>query len=121
MMRLSDNYKSKISPADLKFYKKLQQLQANGFFVKNIENIQGEERNIIIIGTTYGLNEDGVFKERLGPINTKKRGHKLLNVIVTRAIDKIVVFSPPKSISEYSFSLRIFFSVKPLCCVACTY
>jgi hypothetical protein len=77
----------------LKFYKKLQELQANGFFVKNIENIQGEERNIIIIGTTYGLNDEGVFKERLGPVNTRKRGHKLLNVIITRAIDKMVVFS----------------------------
>ena len=87
------------SKVSLKFYKKLQQLQANGFFVKNIENIQGEERDIIIIGTTYGLNEDGIFKERLGPINTKKRGHKLLNVIVTRAIDKIVVFSSiPKNV-----------------------
>jgi superfamily I DNA and/or RNA helicase len=87
------------SKVSLKFYKKLQQLQANGFFVKNIENIQGEERDIIIIGTTYGLNEDGVFKERLGPINTKKRGHKLLNVIITRAINKIVVFSSiPKNV-----------------------
>lgn len=81
------------SKTSLKFYKKLQELQANGFFVKNIENIQGEERNIIIIGTTYGLNDEGVFKERLGPVNTRKRGHKLLNVIITRAIDKMVVFS----------------------------
>jgi len=81
------------SKMSLKFYKKLEALQENGFFVKNIENIQGEERNIIIIGTTYGLDEEGTFKERLGPINTKKRGHKLLNVIITRAIEKMVVFS----------------------------
>ena len=81
------------SKLSLEFYKKIQTLQTNGFFVKNIENIQGEERNIIIIGTTYGLDEKGEFKERLGPINTRKRGHKLLNVIITRAIEKMVVFS----------------------------
>ena len=81
------------SKINFTFYKKLAALQENGFFVKNIENIQGEERNVIIIGTTYGLDEEGIFKERLGPINTKKRGHKLLNVIITRAIEKIVIFS----------------------------
>ena len=81
------------SKKNFAFYKKLAALLENGFFVKNIENIQGEERNVIIIGTTYGLDEEGIFKERLGPINTKKRGHKLLNVIITRAIEKMVIFS----------------------------
>ena len=83
------------------FYRKLENLRSNGFFVKNIENIQGEERDIIIIGTTYGLDNHQRYKELLGPINTKKRGHKLLNVIITRAIEKMVVFS---SIPENVFS-----------------
>jgi hypothetical protein len=74
--------------------------------VKNIENIQGEEREIIIIGTTYGLDNKDRFKELLGPINTKKRGHKLLNVLITRAIEKKIVFS---SIPE-----NIFSNFKPL-------
>lgn len=81
---------SKNSPS---FYKKLNKLKENGFFVKNIENIQGEERDVIIMGTTYGLDKNQIFKEFLGPINTKKRGHKLLNVIITRAIKKMVIFS----------------------------
>ena len=89
------------SKQSLSFYKKLEQLRANGLFVKNIENIQGEERDIIIMGTTYGLDIDQSFKEYLGPINTKKRGHKLLNVIITRAIEKMVLFS---SIPEVVFS-----------------
>ena len=96
------------SKQSLSFFKKLETLQTNGFFVKNIENIQGEERNIIIIGTTYGLDEKGSFKERLGPINTKKRGHKLLNVIITRAIEKMVVFSsiPDQVYSNYKFLIQ---------------
>ena len=88
------------------FYRKLESLKRNGFFVKNIENIQGEEREIIIIGTTYGLDNKDRFKELLGPINTKKRGHKLLNVLITRAIEKKIVFS---SIPE-----NIFSNFKPL-------
>lgn len=89
------------SNQSLFFYKKLEQLKANGLFVKNIENIQGEERDIIIMGTTHGLDIDQNFKEYLGPINTKKRGHKLLNVIITRAKEKMVIFS---SIPEVVFS-----------------
>jgi hypothetical protein len=89
------------SKQSLSFYKKLEKLRANGLFVKNIENIQGEERDIIIMGTTYGLDINQSFKEYLGPINTKKKGHKLLNVIITRAIEKMVIFS---SIPEVIFS-----------------
>ena len=96
------------SKVSLTFFKKLEALQAQGFFVKNIENIQGEERNIILIGTTYGLDEKNLFKERLGPINTKKRGHKLLNVIITRAIEKMVVFTsiPEEVYSNYKILIR---------------
>lgn len=91
------------SKNSLSFYKKLNKLKDNGFFVKNIENIQGEERDVIIMGTTYGLDKNETFKEFLGPINTKKRGHKLLNVIITRAIEKMVIFSsiPQVVISNY--------------------
>ena len=87
------------------FYNKLISLKENGFFVKNIENIQGEERDVIIIGTTYGVNKEGNFMHKLGPINTKKRGHKLLNVIITRAIEKTIIFSsiPSAIFSNYEF------------------
>lgn len=74
------------------FNSKMDEIDNNGFFIKNLENIQGDERDIIILSTTYGINEDGVFNQRFGPINHKK-GYKLLNVIVTRAKLKVIVFS----------------------------
>lgn len=88
---------------DIDFYQKINKLKENGFFVKNLENIQGEERDVMIISTTYGLNQDGKFLEFLGPINTKARGKKILNVIITRSIYKMVVFSsiPQAKINSY--------------------
>jgi superfamily I DNA and/or RNA helicase len=80
------------------FNQKIQELEENGFFVKNLENIQGDERDIIILSTTYGINKDNQFNQRFGPINQKK-GYKLLNVIITRAKYKIyVVTSIPERV-----------------------
>lgn len=70
------------------FGTKIQELEECGLFVKNLENIQGDERDIIILSTTYGINQDGKFNQRFGPINQSK-GYKLLNVIVTRAKFKV--------------------------------
>jgi len=65
-------------------YNKISALNKSGLFVKNLENIQGDERDIIIISTTFGYNINGKFVQNFGPINQEK-GYKLLNVIVTRA------------------------------------
>ena len=62
------------------------------FFVKNLENIQGDERDIIIISTTYGRRKDGSFRQNFGPVQ-QKNGYKLLNVIVTRAKHQVFVCS----------------------------
>jgi len=70
------------------FNAKVQELEEKGMFVKNLENIQGDERDVIILSTTYGINKDGKFAQRFGPINHSK-GYKLLNVIITRAKYKI--------------------------------
>jgi very-short-patch-repair endonuclease len=59
-------------------------------FVKNLENIQGDERDIIIISTTFGKKADGSFLQSFGPI-LQRNGYKLLNVIVTRAKYKVFV------------------------------
>jgi len=67
---------------------KLTGLESSGFFIKNLENIQGDQRDIIIISTTFGLRPDGRFIQNFGPINQEK-GYKLLNVIITRARTKI--------------------------------
>ena len=59
-------------------------------FVKNLENIQGDERDIIILSTTFGRDNQGNFYQRFGPI-LQSKGYKLLNVIVTRAKLKLIV------------------------------
>ncbi|MDP2363874.1 MAG: AAA domain-containing protein, partial [Ignavibacteria bacterium] len=63
---------------------------SKNFFVKNLENIQGDEKDIIILSTTFGLTSDGTFIQNFGPLNQDK-GYKLLNVIVTRAKHKLYV------------------------------
>lgn len=74
------------------FNEKIAQLESNGLFIKNLENIQGDERDIIIISTTYGINKEGKFMQRFGPI-TQSKGYKLLNVIITRAKYKVFICS----------------------------
>lgn len=81
------------------FNAKIQELEENGMFIKNLENIQGDERDVIILSTTYGVGKDKKFAQRFGPINHSK-GYKLLNVIITRAKFKIYVCS---SIPEQVF------------------
>ena len=83
----------------VEFNKKIIELEESGLFVKNLENIQGDERDVIILSTTYGQTKDGKFAQRFGPINHKK-GYKLLNVIITRAKYKVYVCS---SIPEQVF------------------
>lgn len=63
------------------------------FFVKNLENVQGDERDVIFIGTVYGAEEPGSrVMQRFGPINGLA-GRRRLNVLFTRAKQKIVTFS----------------------------
>ena len=79
-------------PENEDFNAKIIALEAAGLFIKNLENIQGDERDIIIISTTYGKKKDGKFIQAFGPINHTK-GYKLLNVIITRAKHKIIVIT----------------------------
>jgi very-short-patch-repair endonuclease len=61
-------------------------------FVKNLENVQGDERDVIFISTTYGPDARGNQFQRFGPINGPS-GHRRLNVLFTRAKKRAVVFS----------------------------
>ncbi|MCM5698746.1 DUF3320 domain-containing protein [Leclercia sp. LTM14] len=54
------------------------------FFVKNLENIQGDERDKIFISIGYGRNESGRIAKEFGPLN-RDGGHRRLNVLITRA------------------------------------
>jgi very-short-patch-repair endonuclease len=62
------------------------------FFIKNLENVQGDERDIILISTVYGPTAEGVFHQHFGPIN-RAYGHRRLNVLFTRAKRKLTVFT----------------------------
>ncbi|MGA3241825.1 MAG: AAA domain-containing protein [Bryobacteraceae bacterium] len=61
-------------------------------FVKNLENVQGDERDVIFISTTYGADVRGNQYQRFGPINGPN-GHRRLNVLFTRSKKRTVVFS----------------------------
>ena len=62
------------------------------FFVKNIENVQGDERDIIIFSVGYAPTPSGRMNIQFGSLNTYK-GENRLNVAVTRAREKIYVIS----------------------------
>ena len=62
------------------------------FFIKNLENVQGDERDVIFISTTYGPDSRGNQYQRFGPINGAN-GHRRLNVLFTRAKKRTVVFT----------------------------
>tara|TARA_Y100000588_G_scaffold33831_1_gene32858 strand:- start:6532 stop:12213 length:5682 start_codon:yes stop_codon:yes gene_type:complete len=63
------------------------------FIVKNLENIQGDERDVIFIGTVYGPEREGSpVMQRFGPVN-QMSGKRRLNVLFTRAKHQIVTFS----------------------------
>jgi len=61
-------------------------------FVKNLERIQGDERDVIFISVGYGYDEDGEFSHNFGPLSNSG-GWRRLNVLITRARERCVVFS----------------------------
>lgn len=62
------------------------------FFVKNLENVQGDERDVILISIGYGKTEDGRMAMNFGPLN-QDGGERRLNVLITRARRRCVVYS----------------------------
>ncbi len=61
-----------------------------GLFIKNLENVQGDERDIIIFSIGYAPNEDGKLYTNFGSLSAEG-GENRLNVAVTRAKSKIIV------------------------------
>ena len=54
------------------------------FFIKNLETVQGDERDTIIFSIAYGLDAQGRLLHNFGPLN-RVGGERRLNVAVTRA------------------------------------
>ena len=63
-----------------------------GFFVKNLENVQGDERDVIIFSIGYGRDQHGRMTMAFGPLN-RNGGERRLNVAVTRAREKVILVS----------------------------
>lgn len=65
-------------------------------FIKNLENVQGDERDVILFSVGYGPDKEGRVSMNFGPLN-QQGGERRLNVAVTRARYEMVVFSALKS------------------------
>jgi very-short-patch-repair endonuclease len=61
-------------------------------FVKNLESVQGDERDIMYFSITYGPDQSGVVSMNFGPMN-REGGERRLNVAITRARHELRVFS----------------------------
>ncbi|MVN91607.1 DUF3320 domain-containing protein [Mucilaginibacter aquatilis] len=62
------------------------------FFIKNLENVQGDERDVIYISIGYGRVENGTVPISFGPLNNEG-GERRLNVLITRAKMRCEVFT----------------------------
>lgn len=65
---------------------------SNEFFIKNLENVQGDERDVIYISIGYGFTSNRSFSRHFGPLNSPG-GERRLNVLITRARLAMDVFA----------------------------
>ncbi len=61
-------------------------------FVKNLENVQGDERSVILFSICYARDINGKMAMNFGPLN-REGGERRLNVAITRAREQVIVFS----------------------------
>lgn len=66
------------------------------FFIKNLETVQGDERDTIILSVSYGPDAKGNVSHNFGPLN-RAQGERRLNVAITRAKQSMIVVSSMKS------------------------
>jgi hypothetical protein len=81
--------------------------QAEPLFVKSLENVQGDERDVILFSIGYGLDRKGRVSLNFGPLN-QDGGWRRLNVAVSRARQEMMVFSSlePEQIAGDGFVPR---------------
>ena len=78
------------------YFDRWEQDPLNTLFVKNLENVQGDERDTIIISSVYGRDQDGNMFKRFPLINTAT-GHRRLNVLFTRAKNRVILVTSLKA------------------------
>ncbi len=67
-----------------------------GFFVKNLENVQGDERDVMMLSLGYGYDPQGQITMNFGPVN-KAGGERRLNVAVTRGRERTIFVTSIKA------------------------
>ena len=91
----------------------------NGFFVRSLESVQGDERDVIVFSIGYGPDEAGKISTNFGVLN-KDKGWRRLNVGVTRARQRIEVVASmdagdiPPSMNENVEALRAYLDFRYL-------
>lgn len=65
-------------------------------FIKNLENVQGDERDVILFSVGYGPDANGRISMNFGPLN-RNGGERRLNVAVSRARYEMIIFSSLRS------------------------
>ena len=84
-------------------------------FIKNLENVQGDERDVILFSICYGPDKEGKVTMNFGPVN-REGGWRRLNVAITRSRTEMIVFAtirpeqidPSKTISDGVAGLKGF-------------
>ncbi|WP_205408227.1 DUF4011 domain-containing protein [Actinomyces mediterranea] len=64
----------------------------DGIFVKNLENVQGDERDTILFSIAFSADQNGEVPLNFGPLN-RSGGERRLNVAITRARKEVILFS----------------------------
>ena len=66
--------------------------EPDGLFVKNLENVQGDERDVILFSVAFSANDKGVVPLNFGPLS-RPGGERRLNVAITRARRQVVLYA----------------------------
>ncbi|MEI5584290.1 DUF4011 domain-containing protein, partial [Agromyces sp. CCNWLW208] len=83
--------------------------EPDGLFVKNLENVQGDERDCILFSVAFSTNDNGVLPLNFGPLG-RAGGERRLNVAVTRARRQVILFAsfdPDQLRAEQTSSIGI--------------
>jgi len=78
------------------------------FFVKNLETVQGDERDVMLLSTVFGPTAEGKVAQNFGPIN-QPQGEKRINVLITRAKERLSIFTSlkPSDITNQSIGAQV--------------